>query len=62
MATTSNRRIADESDKPHRGRRLSWAEFAQLTGREPQAANDNADAKAAQKPYITNDDLAAEAA
>lgn len=43
MATTSNRRIANESDKPHRGRRLTWEEFAQLTGRQPPAAdNDNA--------------------
>lgn len=31
-----------DADKPHRGRRLSWAEFTKLTGREPpKAANDN---------------------
>jgi hypothetical protein len=29
-------------DKPYRGRRLTWAEFHGLTGREPpKAANDN---------------------
>lgn len=32
MAETPN-------DRPYRGRRISWAEFKQLTGREP--ANDN---------------------
>lgn len=31
-----------EADKPLRGRRLTWAEFQRLTGREPpKAANDN---------------------
>lgn len=31
-----------DTDKPLRGRRLSWAEFHRLTGREPpKAANDN---------------------
>jgi hypothetical protein len=63
MATTSNRRRGDDADRPFRGRRLSWEEFARLTGREPPAAdNDNADGKAAPKPYITDDDRAAEAA
>lgn len=28
-----------DADRPYRGRRLTWAEFRQLTGREP--ANDN---------------------
>ena len=33
-----------DSDRPHRGRRLSWEEFTKLTGREPpKAANDNED-------------------
>lgn len=31
-----------DADKPLRGRRLTWAEFQRLTGRElPKAANDN---------------------
>lgn len=31
-----------DTDKPHRGRRLTWEEFRRLTGREPpKAANDN---------------------
>lgn len=31
-----------DTDKPMRGRRLTWAEFQRLTGREPpKAANDN---------------------
>lgn len=48
MATTSNRRRGDESDRPFRGRRLSWAEFARLTGREPpKPDNDNDAAEAA---------------
>lgn len=32
-----------DNDRPLRGRRLSWAEFRQLTGREP--ANDNKETK-----------------
>ncbi len=31
-----------DTDRPYRGRRLSWTEFYQLTGRkQPEAANDN---------------------
>lgn len=31
-----------DTDKPNRGRRLTWEEFTRLTGREPpKAANDN---------------------
>lgn len=31
-----------DSDRPHRGRRISWEEFRRLTGLEPpKAANDN---------------------
>lgn len=28
-------------DGAYRGRRISWAEFYKLTGREPKADNDN---------------------
>ncbi len=39
--------ILSDADKPHRGRRLTWAQFTQETGRpKPDyrqvAANDNA--------------------
>lgn len=35
-------RTTADSDKPLRGRRLSWKEFTALTGREPpKAVNDN---------------------
>lgn len=31
-----------DTDKPYRGRRLTWEEFRRLTGRElPKAVNDN---------------------
>lgn len=31
-----------DPDRPLRGRRISWVEYEQLTGRKkPQAANDN---------------------
>lgn len=31
-----------DPDRPYRGRRITWAEFYQLTGRKkPIAANDN---------------------
>ncbi len=37
-----------DPEKPLRGRRLSWREFEQLTGRKkPQAANDNEPAEKA---------------
>ena len=34
-----------DSDKPHRGRRISWEEFEKLTGRKRQAANGNGPAE-----------------
>ena len=30
-----------DPDRPLRGRRISWAEFEALTGKKPEAANDN---------------------
>lgn len=42
MERTTGRDDAADSDKPYRGRRLSWTEFETLTGRlRPAAANDN---------------------
>lgn len=38
-----------DTDRPLRGRRLSWAEFYQLTGRKkPEASNDNGNEPAEQ--------------
>lgn len=45
-----------DSDRPYRGRRLSWDEFEKLTGRKRQAANDN---KAILPTYHTSPKLAA---
>lgn len=45
IRSTSSDAVSD-SARPFRGRRLSWAEFEQLTGRQrPTAANDNDDEK-----------------
>lgn len=46
---------AADSDKPLRGRRLTWAEFQRLTGREPpKAVNDNGMIQ--QSPYCHTKD------
>lgn len=38
-----------DTDRPYRGRRLTWREFEQLTGRKrPEAANDNGNEPAEQ--------------
>ena len=42
VRTTSSDAISEAAARPFRGRRLSWAEFEALTGRQrPTAANDN---------------------
>lgn len=33
--------MGHDADRPYRGRRISWADFTKLLGRNPQAANHN---------------------